>query len=138
MSPRAAGRPCSWRCSSHPRRRRRDPRASPSTRLGKAKGSSCSPTAPSSSVATWSAAAKRWSGKPGREFLWQIEACEEAGFRVPGSEYLPETGGPSLPMVAALERVMNFEQALLGSDCGGEVAVWKGLEHRWALRVGCG
>ncbi len=37
-----------------------------------------------------------------------------------------------------LERVMNFEQALLGSDCGGEVAAWKGLEHRWALRAGCG
>lgn len=76
--------------------------------------------------------------KPDREFLRQIEACEEAGFRVPGSEYLPETGGPSLPMVAALERVMNFERALLGSDCGGGVAAWKGLEHRWALRAGCG
>jgi hypothetical protein len=25
-----------------------------------------------------------------------------------------------------------------GSGCGGEVAVWKGLEHRWVLRAGCG
>src|SRR5215211_5425310 len=26
----------------------------------------------------------------------------------------------------------------LGSGCGGEVAASKGLEHRWALRAGCG
>ena len=37
---------------------------------------------------------------PDREFLRQIEACEEAGFSVPGSESLPETGGP--PVLAAL------------------------------------
>ncbi len=38
--------------------------------------------------------------KPDREFLRQIEACEEAGFPVPGSESLPETGGP--PVLTAL------------------------------------
>src|ERR687898_329907 len=37
-----------------------------------------------------------------------------------------------------LERVMNFGQALLAPVAEGEVAVWKGLEHRWALRAGCG
>ena len=39
--------------------------------------------------------------KPPREIYRQVEACEEAGFSVPGSESLPETGGPSLPVVAA-------------------------------------
>ncbi len=38
----------------------------------------------------------------------------------------------------ALERVMNFGQALLAPVAEGEVAVWKGLEHRWVLRAGCG
>ena len=37
-----------------------------------------------------------------------------------------------------LERVMNFGQALLAPVAEGEVAVWKGLEHRWVLRAGCG
>ena len=40
--------------------------------------------------------------EPDRELLSWIEACEEAGFSVPGSESFPETGGPSLPIVAAL------------------------------------
>jgi hypothetical protein len=38
--------------------------------------------------------------EPTRETYMQIEACEEAGFQVPGSESLPETGGP--PVLAAL------------------------------------
>jgi hypothetical protein len=33
---------------------------------------------------------------------------------------------------------MNFGQALLAPVAEGEVAAWKGLEHRWALRAGCG
>jgi hypothetical protein len=36
-----------------------------------------------------------------------------------------------------LERVMNFEKTL-GLRLRKEVAVWEGLEHRWALRAGCG
>jgi hypothetical protein len=43
----------------------------------------------------------------------------------------------SLPLLS-LERVMNFGQALLDPVAEGEVAVWKGLEHRWVLRAGCG
>ena len=40
--------------------------------------------------------------KPSRETYTQVEICEEAGFSVPGSESLPETGGPPLPIIAAL------------------------------------
>jgi hypothetical protein len=39
---------------------------------------------------------------------------------------------------STLEPVVNFGQALLAPVAEGEVAVWKGLEHRWALRAGCG
>src|SRR5215217_5605453 len=39
---------------------------------------------------------------------------------------------------STLERVMNFGQALLAPGAEGEVAVWKELENRWALRAGCG
>ena len=38
--------------------------------------------------------------KPTRDLLRQAEACEEAGFRVPGSDALPDTGGPPLLIVA--------------------------------------
>ena len=38
--------------------------------------------------------------EPDREFLRQTEACEDAGFPVPGSGSLPKTGGP--PVLTAL------------------------------------
>ena len=39
--------------------------------------------------------------EPSRENYRQVRICEEAGFRVPGSESLPETGGPPPPVLAA-------------------------------------
>lgn len=45
--------------------------------------------------------------RPPRDVYKQVEACEEFGFRVPGSESLPETGGPSLPVLAALGLVLS-------------------------------
>lgn len=45
--------------------------------------------------------------EPTRETYMQIKACEEAGFRVPGSESLPETGGPSLPIATALGLILS-------------------------------
>jgi hypothetical protein len=42
------------------------------------------------------------------------------------------------PARRGLERVVNIEQALLAPVAEGEVAAWKGLQHRWVLRAGCG
>ena len=53
--------------------------------------------------------------KPTRDLLRQVEACEEAGLRVPGSESLPETGGPSLPVVAALGLTLGCALCLLAT-----------------------
>jgi len=53
--------------------------------------------------------------KPGRELLRQVEACEEAGFPVPGSESLPETGGPILPIFAALGLILGCVLCRLGT-----------------------
>ena len=50
-----------------------------------------------------------------RELLRQVQACEEAGFRVPGSESLPEAGGPSLPVVAALGLILACGLCRLGT-----------------------
>ena len=46
--------------------------------------------------------------EPDPELLRQIEACEKFGFQVPGSESLPETGGPSLPIVAVLGLILSY------------------------------
>ena len=43
---------------------------------------------------------------PPRDTYRQVAICEEFGFEVPGSESLPETGGPPLPVVAALGLVL--------------------------------
>ena len=53
--------------------------------------------------------------KPPREIYRQVEACEDAGFSVPGSESLPETGGPSLPIVAALGLILSCALYRLGT-----------------------
>ncbi len=53
--------------------------------------------------------------EPTRETYRQVQVCEEAGFRVPGSEFLPETGGPSLPVVAALGLVLSCALCRLGT-----------------------
>lgn len=42
-----------------------------------------------------------------REPLGQFETCEEAGLRVPGSEFLSETGGPPLLIVAAASLLLS-------------------------------
>ena len=46
--------------------------------------------------------------EPDRELLRQIAICEEFGFEVPGGESLPETGGPSLPIIAMLGMILSF------------------------------
>jgi hypothetical protein len=43
----------------------------------------------------------------------------------------PESERPVLELLADGE-------GSFGSGCGGEVAAWKGLEHRWVPRAGCG
>ncbi len=43
---------------------------------------------------------------PPRDTYRSVEICEEFGFEVPGSESLPETGGPSLPVVAAMGLIL--------------------------------
>ena len=53
--------------------------------------------------------------EPDPELLRQIEACEEFGFEVPGSESLPETGGPLLPVIAALGLIVSCALFHLGT-----------------------
>ena len=49
--------------------------------------------------------------KPTRGILREVEICEEAGFSVPGSESLPETGGP--PVAATLAALLLVGAILL-------------------------
>ena len=52
--------------------------------------------------------------KPTRETYTQIEVCEEMGFPVPGSESLPETGGPPLLIIATLGLLLGGALRSLG------------------------
>ncbi len=52
--------------------------------------------------------------EPDRGLLRQVAICEEFGFEVPGSEALPETGGPPLPVVAALGLILSIALCYLG------------------------
>ena len=52
--------------------------------------------------------------KPTRETYTQTEVCEEADFSVPGSESLPETGGPPLLIIATLGLLLGGALCSLG------------------------
>jgi len=52
--------------------------------------------------------------KPTQETYTQIEVCEEVGFSVPGSESLPETGGPPLLIIATLGLLLGGASCSLG------------------------
>ena len=58
---------------------------------------------------------RRTGERPTRDTYRQVEACEEFGFQVPGSESLPETGGPSLPVVATLGSILACALCLLAT-----------------------
>jgi hypothetical protein len=52
--------------------------------------------------------------KPSGETYTQIEVREEVGFSVPGSEFLPETGGPPLLIIATLGLLLSGALCSLG------------------------